>query len=175
MDNEAIEVTPQNIKKYKELFNFTIGLNEDFFNITKAFNELVEKNPEAKIKILERIIILNDGEKDNFYIINNGIVSAKVIDNININFSPERNNTEMVPVNKGFLAKMLNWLNLNTNKNKEEIINPNVISNNTMPVALSKRDRLLSDIKLRSKEETTTNTKEVENKNSLNMKDFERF
>lgn len=124
LGSKTVNVTSQNIKNYDEIFNFTLGLKEieNFFEITREFEELttniLSRNPSAEIQILERIVIINDGGNQSFYIIENGLIPAKIEEDISINLADEPLKVDiaqgtpksMLPIKQGIKGRILNFI-----------------------------------------------------------------
>ena len=96
----AIEITNKNAKDYDNIFDITLKTDEDFLNIIKDFEALREKtlseNPNAKFYILNRAIVVTDEEKENFYIVSNGVEPAKLKYEYEFHFAKEERKMDEV-------------------------------------------------------------------------------
>ncbi len=102
---ESKKITNENAKKYNEIFDFTIGMDEDFKRIITEFDQLredlLDKDPQTEITILNRAILVKSNEKEKVFLISNGIYKAENVEEIKIDFSEEKEqNLQMIPVKK---------------------------------------------------------------------------
>lgn len=77
------EMTRQNGGSAEELFlEYTLKYEEDYRKIVHEFDDIFTfdllRNPDVKVKILNRVIVVEKGEEKLYYIIDNGIIPAKI-------------------------------------------------------------------------------------------------
>ena len=115
---KEIKITDENAKKYNEIFDFTIGQNEDFKKVITEFDDLREslmrEDPNTEIKIYNRTIIVNSKKKEEIYLIQNGICKADNIEELKVDFAEEKEtNLGMIPIKKvqekeSFVKRIIN-------------------------------------------------------------------
>lgn len=115
---KEIKITDENAKKYNEIFDFTIGQNEDFKKVITEFDDLREslmrEDPNTEIKIYNRTIIVNSKKKEELYLIQNGICKADNIEELKVDFAEEKEtNLGMIPIKKvqekeSFVKRIIN-------------------------------------------------------------------
>lgn len=157
----AIEVTNKNAKDYENIFDITLKTNEEFSNIIKDFEALREKtlseNLNAKFYILNRAIVVTDGEKESFYIISNGVEPAELKGEYAFNFVQEERKIDKVIDNQNLpaphkpnifskIASLFRNFKRNDVDIEEEDDN---IKNNTISVK-EKRNAMISEIKAKT-------------------------
>lgn len=98
-------------------------------NFQKLKEEVFEKNPKAKIHIVLREVIVQDGEELRFYLIDKGeLVPMRVEEKLDIQFKQDekeekRDETALTPVKVGFFASVTNkfkkMMNIFRNRGKD--------------------------------------------------------
>lgn len=88
------EVTDKNQKNYNELFEFTLGKNEDMKKIISQFENIreaaLQSDSNAKICILNRTIAITSNNKTKFFMIDNEIMSTDIISDLSIDLEEEK-------------------------------------------------------------------------------------
>ena len=119
------EVTDKNQKNYNELFDFTLGKNEDMKKIISQFENLreaaLQSDPNAQICILDRTIAITSNNKTQFFMIDNEIMCTDVISDLSINFEEEKQKG-LMPIKNNFInfVKRAFYKITNMKKKKDE-------------------------------------------------------
>lgn len=77
------------------------------------------KNPNSRVQILDRIIIINDGKRDSYYVIDKTLIPAKVEEEVSVKFAKQSKKTEktsemanttsaLIPTKYGIIDRILN-------------------------------------------------------------------
>ena len=118
--NRVKKITQENIKNYDEIFGFTYELDDNFKKTIKDFDELMSnvfaKNPNIRVQILDRVIIINDGKKDSYYVIDKTLIPAEVEEEVSVKFAKQSKKTEktseitkaLIPTKHGIIDRILN-------------------------------------------------------------------
>jgi hypothetical protein len=116
--NINLDITTESDEAYQIIMNKFLNLKKD----------IQAKNPDTTFKILNRLIVVENNNKESYYLIGDKDISPaniKYIEQINANLAP---NTEELPVvyNKSFFSKITEKFKnsnlLNHRKNSEENI-----------------------------------------------------
>ena len=76
----------------------------------------MKKNPQSTIQIVNRTIIVNEGRNQRFYIIENGIKEATLLESININFAPEKKNKKTKKKTPKVIQKIKKYIETRKNR-----------------------------------------------------------
>lgn len=130
----------QEIKVNDEIFDFTLTNGQDYTPIINQFLEikenLREKDPHAKIKILDRAIIINsNGNQSAYLIIGDKILPATLKEPEKINFAQKENeNTSFIKYKEpSVFSKIISRIKQGFSKNKSGNIDYTTIKNPNQP------------------------------------------
>ena len=131
--------------KRDQIMDLTLGEDENYDDIIRKFEKIekdvMSKDKEANIQILNRTILITSKGKESFFVIDKGIVNAELVEDINMNLDKKGNiykseNMSLVPIKTGFLKKFITSIKEKIHRNskkhqdiKEELnTSPNVTS-----------------------------------------------
>ncbi len=96
---EVEKIDIQDDIKPSDIITFKLEDGENWGDIVKNFYnlkiQLLKKYLKGTIQIAGRTIIVNQGENQQFYVIEDGIKKAILLESININLMPEKGNNQI--------------------------------------------------------------------------------
>ena len=119
------EVTDKNQKNYNELFDFTLGKNEDMKKIISQFENIreaaLQSDSNAKICILNRTIAITSNNKTKFFMIDNEIMCTDIISDLSIDLEEEKQKG-LIPIRNNLVnfVKRVFYKITNIKKKKDE-------------------------------------------------------
>ncbi len=148
---EAKRINLRSAIKASEIVNFNLKDDENWADIVKDFFnlrvELMKRNFKGNVQIVNRTIIVNEGRNQKFYIMENGIKEANLLESININLAPEKKHKKAKKKTPKIIQKIKKYIETRKNniqlgreqkssdsKRQEWIEQNNLISENSQDI-----------------------------------------
>lgn len=174
------EVTDKNQKNYNELFDFTLGKNEDMKKIISQFENIreaaLQSDSNAKICILNKTIAITSNNKTKFFMIDNEIMCTDIISDLSIDMEEEKQKG-LIPIRNNLVNFVKRVFYKITNMKKKKDENKEIQVYENMISSKEKRQKWLEN-GISIENMPITKIRQVEEKKKykeFNQKDEEKY